>query len=89
MNQTTWKLSMFLLLRISTTAFGLNDLATQAETQHRLQTLLVGFDRRDSISLNGAWHYLVDPPPAQGLYAARHHACAVLSAWLRILPEHG
>lgn len=33
-------------------------------------TLLVGADRRNAVSLNGEWHYLVDPPPAKGLYSS-------------------
>jgi beta-glucuronidase len=33
-----------------------------------LRTLLVGVDRRSAASLNGPWHYLVDPPPARELY---------------------
>jgi beta-glucuronidase len=33
-----------------------------------LKTLLVGVDHRKVMSLNGDWHYLVDQPPARGLY---------------------
>ena len=33
-----------------------------------LQTLLVDVDHRQTISLNGDWHYLVDQPPARELY---------------------
>ena len=33
-----------------------------------LRTLLVGVDRRSATSLDGPWHYLVDPPPARELY---------------------
>ncbi len=33
-----------------------------------LKTLLVGVDHRKVMSLNGNWHYLVDQPPAHGLY---------------------
>jgi beta-glucuronidase len=36
--------------------------------QQPLKTLLVGVDRRTVTSLNGDWHYLVDQPPAKGLY---------------------
>src|SRR5215469_7731665 len=36
--------------------------------QQPLQTLLVGIDHRTVISLNGAWHYLVDQSPARALY---------------------
>jgi beta-glucuronidase len=35
-----------------------------------MKTLLVGVDHRTVISLNGDWHYLVDQPPARGLYTA-------------------
>ena len=37
--------------------------------QQPLKTLLVGVDHRVVTSLNGDWHYLVDQPPARGLYA--------------------
>ncbi len=37
--------------------------------QQPLKTLLVGVDHRSVTSLNGDWHYLVDQPPARGLYA--------------------
>jgi beta-glucuronidase len=30
----------------------------------------VGVDHRSVVSLNGQWHYLVDQPPARGLYTA-------------------
>ncbi|SRR6266702_2057712 len=36
--------------------------------QPPLKTLLVGVDHRNMMSLNGDWHYLVDQPPARGLY---------------------
>ena len=36
--------------------------------QPPLKTLLVGADHRNVTSLNGDWHYLVDQPPARGLY---------------------
>ena len=38
--------------------------------QQSLKTLLVGVDHRSVVSLNGQWHYLVDQPPARGLYTA-------------------
>ena len=41
-----------------------------AYAQKPLNTLLVGVDRRTTTSLNGDWHYLVDQPPAKGLYSA-------------------
>jgi beta-glucuronidase len=41
-----------------------------ALAQQPMKTLLVGVDRRSVISLNGEWHYLVDQPPARGLYTA-------------------
>ncbi len=34
----------------------------------RFQTLLVGVDRRNTTSLDGNWHYLVDQAPARDLY---------------------
>jgi len=39
-----------------------------ADAQQPLKTLLVGVDHRTVTSLNGDWHYLVDQPPARGLY---------------------
>ncbi len=39
-----------------------------ASAQQPLKTLLVGVDHRTTVSLNGDWHYLVDQPPARGLY---------------------
>jgi beta-glucuronidase len=38
--------------------------------QQPLKTLLVGVDHRAVTSLNGDWHYLVDQPPAKGLYTS-------------------
>lgn len=38
------------------------------QAQQPLKTLLVGIDHRTTLSLNGDWHYLVDQPPARGLY---------------------
>ncbi len=39
-----------------------------APAQQPLKTLLVGVDHRAATSLDGPWHYLVDQPPAKGLY---------------------
>jgi len=39
-----------------------------AYAQQPLKTLLVDVDHRPAMSLNGQWHYLVDQPPARGLY---------------------
>ncbi len=41
-----------------------------ATAQQPMKTLLVGLDHRSVMSLNGPWHYLVDQPPARGLYTA-------------------
>jgi beta-glucuronidase len=41
-----------------------------ALAQQPMKTLLVGVDHRSVMSLNGDWHYLVDQPPARGLYTA-------------------
>jgi beta-glucuronidase len=41
-----------------------------AIAQQAKKTLLVGVDHRSVMSLNGEWHYLVDQPPARGLYTA-------------------
>ena len=41
-----------------------------ALAQTPLETLLVGVDHRAVTSLNGDWHYLVDQPPAKGLYTS-------------------
>ena len=41
-----------------------------ATGQQPMKTLLVGLDQRSIMSLNGPWHYLVDQPPARGLYTA-------------------
>src|SRR6267142_1112653 len=38
--------------------------------QPHVKTLLVGVDHRAVASLNGDWHYLVDQPPAKGLYTS-------------------
>ncbi len=38
--------------------------------QKPMQTLLVGVDRRQVVSLDGDWHYLVDQPPGRALYNA-------------------
>ena len=42
--------------------------ALPAFSQQPTKTLLVGIDHRTVTSLNGDWHYLVDQPPARGLY---------------------
>jgi hypothetical protein len=39
-----------------------------AMAQQPLRTLLVGVDHRQTVSLNGAWHFLVEQPPARELY---------------------
>ena len=39
--------------------------------QEPFQTLLVGIDHRNVISLDGDWHYLVDRPPFGALYTDR------------------
>jgi beta-glucuronidase len=41
-----------------------------ALSQQPLNTLLVGVDRRATISLDGDWHYLVEQPPFGSLYGA-------------------
>src|SRR5664279_4306332 len=43
---------------------------SSAVAQQPMRTLLVGVDHRSVTSLNGDWHYLVDQPPARGLYAS-------------------
>ena len=55
------------LVVISTVA-ACASLSSAALAQQPLQTLLVGVDRRNSTSLNGDWHYLVEQPPARELY---------------------
>ena len=42
--------------------------SARVSAQEPLKTLLVGVDRRNVISLNGDWHYLVDQSPARALY---------------------
>lgn len=39
-----------------------------ATGQEPLRTLLVGVDHRNTVSLDGDWHYLVDQPPSRELY---------------------
>ncbi len=55
-------------------ALGLTTLAlafvANAQAQANFQTLLVGIDHRTVTSLDGDWHYLVDPSPARALYGA-------------------
>ncbi|AFL90114.1 beta-galactosidase/beta-glucuronidase [Terriglobus roseus DSM 18391] len=36
--------------------------------QQPLRTLIVGVDHRQTTSLNGPWHYLIEQPPARELY---------------------
>src|SRR5450756_763520 len=43
-------------------------LALPLIAQAPMKTLLVGVDHRSAMSLNGDWHYLIDQPPARGLY---------------------
>ncbi|MEZ2347745.1 glycoside hydrolase family 2 protein [Terriglobus sp. RCC_193] len=43
-------------------------LATGSVAAQTATTLLVGIDRRQTMSLNGDWHYLVEQPPARELY---------------------
>lgn len=45
-------------------------LAYPASAQTPLKTLLVGVDRRQTVSLDGPWHYLVEQPPFGNLYSA-------------------
>ena len=42
--------------------------ATNGISQQPLKTLIVGVDHRQTQSLNGNWHYLVEQPPARELY---------------------
>lgn len=42
-----------------------------AVAQSPLRTLLVGVDHRQTTSLNGPWHYLVEQPPFGQLYDAK------------------
>jgi beta-glucuronidase len=51
-------------------AFACYALGMPALAQQPMKTLLVGVDHRSVTSLNGDWHYLVDQPPAKGLYTA-------------------
>jgi beta-glucuronidase len=51
-------------------AAGLLPATVPSLAQQPLKTLLVGVDRRSATSLNGEWHYLVDQPPARGLYTS-------------------
>ncbi|WP_128914385.1 glycoside hydrolase family 2 protein [Granulicella sibirica] len=56
----TWRVSSALLVFCG--------LVLPVCAQQPLKTLLVGVDRRSVTSLDGDWHYLVDQPPAKGLY---------------------
>src|ERR1700681_3363630 len=49
--------------------WGVISFACVGVAQQPLKTLLVGVHHRAVTSLNGDWHYLVDQPPARGLYA--------------------
>ena len=51
-------------------SFALGVFTLSAFAQQPLRTLLVGIDHRSVTSLDGDWHYLVDQPPARGLYAS-------------------
>ena len=45
-------------------------LSSRTVAQQPVELLLVGVDHRPATSLNGDWHYLVDQPPARGLYTS-------------------
>ena len=55
-------------LVLSLTIAACASLSPAAFAQQPLQTLLVGVDRRNTTSLNGDWHYLVEQPPSRELY---------------------
>ncbi len=55
-------------LRLAVLLIALCDFTVFSFAQQPLRTLLVGVDHRTVISLDGDWHYLVDQPPARGLY---------------------
>ncbi len=55
-------------LVLSLTVAACASLSPAAFAQQPLQTLLVGVDRRNTTSLNGDWHYLVEQPPSRELY---------------------
>jgi len=57
-------------VRILFASFACAAVILPALAQQPMKTLLVGVDRRTVMSLNGEWHYLVDQPPARGLYTA-------------------
>jgi beta-glucuronidase len=61
-------LSAGLIWRCGLVAVGCLGVAASAVAQAPLKTLLVDVDHRATISLDGDWHYLVDQPPARGLY---------------------
>lgn len=70
----------FFLRRASTSTclFALFTLALAAQTAYAqspatprtFQTLIVGIDHRNVVSLDGNWHYLVDQSPARALYTS-------------------
>jgi len=55
--------------------------ALPVAAQQPMKTLLVGVDHRTVTSLNGDWHYLVDQPPARGLYTVLPRV-GVLVGWI-------
>lgn len=55
-------------LRLAVLSIALCVFTVFSFAQQPLRTLLVGVDHRTVISLDGDWHYLVDQPPARGLY---------------------
>lgn len=60
-----------LLRRLFSVAGASAILALPSFAQQPLQTLLVGVDRRSTVSLDGPWHYLVDQSPFRALYNDR------------------
>ena len=56
------------LRRSFTVLFVLPGLMPLASGQQTFQTLLVGLDHRNTSSLDGDWHYLVDQSPGRALY---------------------
>ena len=64
-----WKLAVNPSLRFAgALALICGFIGMRALSQQPMKTLLVGVDHRAVTSLNGDWHYLVDQPPARGLY---------------------
>ena len=58
------------VLRLRWVLLGLTAVHSSFAQQKPLTTLLVGVDHRTVTSLDGPWHYLVDPPPSRALYKA-------------------